>query len=205
MINRDLPVPTTRCLSSKILSIPVAVSFLQAKESIRINPDGELRVQVMELHNSTTIRETGRRVRRGQQGRILANLTAGDYSYGYESFFVNPDAVNLDRRGPKPEKNVRIKESEACWIRRIFALFIACWSLNSIARELNRLGRRSAALPGGAVGTPTYPFHFRQSQIHWVLAIRQDDNNPQFEGSKAASRGSRTGLDDHRSAGPSHY
>ncbi|MHC4405995.1 MAG: hypothetical protein ACYTG0_40680, partial [Planctomycetota bacterium] len=61
----------------------------------------------MELHNSTTIRELGRRVRRGQLGRVLSQLSAGDLCYGYESYVVNPEQAKSDRRGPKPEKGVR--------------------------------------------------------------------------------------------------
>jgi len=84
-------------------------------------PGWQLRVKVMELHNSTTISELGRRVRRGQAGRLLANLTNGDYPFGYESFLVNPDQVTTNRRGPKPEKNIRIYEPEAHWVRQYSA------------------------------------------------------------------------------------
>ncbi len=54
--------------------------FISTGEGIDTDQPGwELRIKVMELHNSTTIRELGRRVRRGQRGRLLAKLTAGDY------------------------------------------------------------------------------------------------------------------------------
>jgi DNA invertase Pin-like site-specific DNA recombinase len=105
-----------------------------------IQPGWELRVKVMELHNSTTILELGRRVRRGQAGRLIAGLTAGDYPYGYESFLVNPEQVHVTARGPKPEKDIRINEEEARWIREIFTWFLSKWSLNAIAEELTRLG-----------------------------------------------------------------
>jgi site-specific DNA recombinase len=121
--------------------------FISTGEGIDTNQPGwELRVKVMELHNSTTIHETGRRVRRGQEGRIRANLTAGDYSFGYESFIVNPSAVDAHRRGPKPERNIRINENEARWVRQICEWFLLGMSLNAIARRLNELnvplGRR---------------------------------------------------------------
>ena len=125
--------------------------FISTGEGIDTNQTGwELRVKVMELHNSTTILETGRRVRRGQEGRLRAGLTAGDYPYGYDSFQVNPDAIKSGR-GPKPEKQVRIKESEAHWVREIFAWFLNGISQNAIARKLNQLsvplgGRRRNAL-----------------------------------------------------------
>lgn len=115
--------------------------FISTGEGIdTTQPGWELRVKVMELHNSTTIRELGRRVRRGQRGRLLARLTAGDYPYGYESFVVHPEKVVVNGRGPKPEKDVRINESEAQWVRKIFTWFVAGRSLTKIATELTKQG-----------------------------------------------------------------
>lgn len=115
--------------------------FISTGEGIDTTQQGwQLRVKVMELHNSTTIQELGRRVRRGQIGRLLAGLTAGDYPFGYESFLVNPEKATLDRRGPKPEKDVRIYESEARWVRQIFGWFLEFRSLTNIAEELTRQG-----------------------------------------------------------------
>ena len=115
--------------------------FISTGEGIdTTQPGWELRVKVMELHNSTTIRELGRRVRRGQRGRLLARLTAGDYPYGYESFIVHPEKVVPNGRGPKPEKDVRIYDLEAHWVRQIFLWFIIGWSLTKIAQELTRQG-----------------------------------------------------------------
>lgn len=121
--------------------------FISTGEGIdTTQPGWELRVKVMELHNSTTILELGRRVRRGQRGRIIAGLTAGDYCYGYESFIVHPEKVVTNGRGPKPEKDVRIDQLQASWVLKIFLWFIVGWSLTKIAEELTRqgvpLGRR---------------------------------------------------------------
>jgi len=113
--------------------------FISTGEGIDTEETGwELRVKVMELHNSTTILELGRRVRRGQLGRVLSQLSAGDFPYAYRSFLVNPDAVR-DGRGPKPERGVMIHEEEAEWIRKIFTWFNASRSIAWIARELTRL------------------------------------------------------------------
>lgn len=112
--------------------------FISTGEGIDTEQTGwELRVKVMELHNSTTIRELGRRVRRGQLGRVLSDLSAGDYTYGYESYFVNPEQA-LETRGPKPERGLRINEDEAIWVRRIFEWFNSGRSISWIAGELSR-------------------------------------------------------------------
>ena len=66
--------------------------FVSTGEGIDTKQEGwELRVKVMELHNSTTIRELGRRVRRGQLGRILDDGSAGDFPFGYEPYYVDPN------------------------------------------------------------------------------------------------------------------
>jgi DNA invertase Pin-like site-specific DNA recombinase len=118
--------------------------FISTGEGIDTDQLGwELRVKVMELHNSTTIRELGRRVHRGQLGRVLDDKSTGDICFGYESYFLDPNwAEKLMQfgRGPKPVKGVRIVEDQARWIRQIFEWFaIQIWSINRIARELTRL------------------------------------------------------------------
>jgi site-specific DNA recombinase len=111
--------------------------FISTGEGIDTTQQGwELRVKVMELHNSTTISELGRRVRRGQLGRVLAGLSAGDFPYGYEAYYLHPEEVSIDRRGPKPKKGLRFNETEAKWVRWIFDRFIEGWSIGAIAREL---------------------------------------------------------------------
>lgn len=116
--------------------------FISTGEGIdTAEPGWELRVKVMELHNSTTIRELGHRVRRGQEGRVLDDGSAGDIRFGYESYFLDPNWADAPRRGPKPKKGVRIFEDEARWVRQVFAWFVVSgWSIGQIARELTRLG-----------------------------------------------------------------
>lgn len=116
--------------------------FLSTGEGIDTHQEGwELRVKVMELHNSTTIRELGRRVRRGQAGRVLEDGSAGDIRFGFESFYLDPNWFEVSSRGPKPKKGIRIKESEAVWVRQVFRWFVdEQRSINWIARELTRLG-----------------------------------------------------------------
>jgi site-specific DNA recombinase len=115
--------------------------FISTGEHIDTNSPGwKLRVRVMELHHSTCSDETGHRVRRGQHGRVLEGLSAGDICYGYESFYLDPDAARAcNGRGPKPAKGVRINGEQARWVIWVFEKFASGKSLNWIARELTRM------------------------------------------------------------------
>jgi hypothetical protein len=116
--------------------------FISTGENIDTDEPGwELKVKVLELHHSTTIRELGRRVRRGQEGRVIdGNGSAGDYCFGYRSEFADPDHVNWNGRGPKPKKIVVIYEPEAEVVRMIFLWFIEGLSICAIVRRLNERG-----------------------------------------------------------------
>ena len=70
------------------------VSAYAQAEGIDTDQKGwELRVKVMELHHSQNTRDLRHRVRRGQIGRILQDGSAGDFPFGYESYFL--DAVDI--------------------------------------------------------------------------------------------------------------
>jgi hypothetical protein len=144
--------------------------FISSGEGIDTKQEGwELRVKVMELHNSTTIRELGRRVRRGQLGRILDDGSAGDFPFGYESYYIDPDWAEASRRGPKPKKGVRIFEPEARWVRQVFIWFAdEARSIGWIARQLTSLGvdkGHKATKPG-----------WHHQQVHRMLC------NPKYAG-----------------------
>jgi DNA invertase Pin-like site-specific DNA recombinase len=115
--------------------------FISTGEGIDTAQDGwELRVKIMEVHNGATIRDLGRRVHRGQKGRVLDDGAAGDHPFGYESFYLDPNWAVSSRRGPKPKKGLRIYEAEALWVRRVFEWFVGGMAIAEIARELTRLG-----------------------------------------------------------------
>jgi DNA invertase Pin-like site-specific DNA recombinase len=124
--------------------------FISTGEGIDTRQKGwELRVKVLELHNSHTIRELAHRVRRGQEGRVRDDGSAGDFPFGYESYYRDADwAEQLKRRGPKPKKGLRICEDEARWVRQVFAWFTAGQSISWIARELTRQGVPKGHRPG---------------------------------------------------------
>ncbi len=127
--------------------------FVSTGEGIDTAAAGwELKVQVMELHHGQTVRDLQHRVRRGQRGRVEADGSAGDFPFGYESYYLDPDwAAQLARRGPKPKKGLQICEEEARWVRQVFEWFVAGRSIGWIARRLTRekvaKGRR-ASTPG---------------------------------------------------------
>lgn len=117
--------------------------FISTGEMIDTEHEGwESRVFLNEMHHSQSSKDTGRRVRRGHAGRVHANLSAGDYCFGFESYPVNPDyAQNYHGRGPKPEMAIRINDAEAAVVRRMYHEFVVEGkSLNAIAKGLTKDG-----------------------------------------------------------------
>lgn len=114
--------------------------FIAISEGIDTDKPGwQIRVKVGELHNGQVVRDLQHRVRRGQQGRVLEDGSAGDFPLGYESYYLDDDwAAQLARRGPKPKKGLRICDAEARWVRQVFDWFVAGKSIGWITRELTR-------------------------------------------------------------------
>jgi hypothetical protein len=116
--------------------------FISIGESIDTAESGwELKAKVLELHNSTTIRELGRRVQRGQRGRILANHSAGDIRFGYESYLADGSVANdSSHRGPRQARGIRVYPPEAEWVRQVFIWFVReGLSIRKIAARLTSL------------------------------------------------------------------
>jgi site-specific DNA recombinase len=116
--------------------------FISTSEGIDTHRSGwELNVKAMEMKNSATIRNLSHLVRRGQEGRVLDDGSAGDFPFGYESFYIDAHwEGQRERRGPKPKKGLRIHEGEAAWVRQVFAWFLEGRSIGWIAKELTRRG-----------------------------------------------------------------
>ncbi len=111
--------------------------FISVSEGIDSDEPGwDIKVGVLDIHHSQTIANTSSKVRNGQMGRVLADDSAGDQPFGYESYYHDADwQQRLARRGPKPKKGLRIYEPEARWVGQIFAWFNAGWSIGAIAPE----------------------------------------------------------------------
>lgn len=116
--------------------------FISTSEGIDTLRSGwELGVKALEMKNSAPIRNLSHLVRRGQEGRVLDDGSAGDFPFGYESFYIDANwAEQLERRGPKPKKGLRVHEAEAAWVRQVFAWFLEERSIAWIAKELTRRG-----------------------------------------------------------------
>jgi DNA invertase Pin-like site-specific DNA recombinase len=127
--------------------------FISTSEGIDTLQKGwELGVKAMEMKNTATIRNLSHLVRRGQEGRVLDDGSAGDFPFGYESYYLDPDwAEQLRCRGPKPKKGLRVCDDEARWVRQAFAWFLDGRSIAWIAQELTRQGvskGHRASIPG---------------------------------------------------------
>ncbi len=144
--------------------------FVSVSEGIDTNDPGwELKVGVLDIHHSQTVANTSGKVRNGQMGRVLADDSAGDHPFGFESYYHDEDwQLQLTRRGPKPKKGLRVYEPEARWVRQIFGWFNAVWPIGQIARELTRL-----AVPKGHRAS-TAGWH--PQQVHRIL------NNKKYVG-----------------------
>lgn len=116
--------------------------FISVSENIDTLEQGwELKIKVLDLHHGETIRGLKEKVQRGQRGRVIDGGSAGDFPFGYESYYLDADwQQQLARRGPKPKKGLRIFEAEAVWVRQIFAWFVEGMSIGKIARELTNRG-----------------------------------------------------------------
>jgi hypothetical protein len=71
---------------------------------------------------------------------VLDDGSAGDFCFGYRSYYLDPDWQNASRRGPKPKKGIRIYDPEAEVVRQVFKQFIAGRSISQIAGDLNAHG-----------------------------------------------------------------
>ena len=123
--------------------------FVSTGEGIDTEQEGwELRVKVMELHNSTTIRELGRRVRRGQKGRVLDDAAAGDHPYVYESYYLDPNWAEASLLPSAPSR-----KKLACARPRVGgAVGPAGLRVVRRRRDVHRGDRTRADPPGGRQG-----------------------------------------------------
>lgn len=115
--------------------------FISTSEGIDTNrPGWEMQTKVNEVCNTSTNRQRADQVRRGKEGRVLADGSAGDFRFGYRSAFIDDTWKDFANRGPRPRKKVVVYEPEAKVVRDVFRWFIEGMSLGAIVRRLNDLG-----------------------------------------------------------------
>ena len=148
--------------------------FISTGEGIDTKQEGwELRVKVMELHNSTTIRELGRRVRRGQLGRVLDDGSAGDFPFGYESFYIDPNWAEASRRGPKPKKGVRIFDQKlgGCGRSSRGSPTRPSQSDGSLERAHKAVSRQGTQGNEARLAPSAGASYVVESQVYWRMAL----------------------------------
>ncbi len=114
-----------------------------------------------QIANNAVVDETAARVRRGQKGNLIQDQSAGDNPFGYEAYYLDPEAALRIGNGPKPKKGVRINEVDAQIVREIFRRFISGESMSAIARDLT-----SRKTPRGNRVKDTRWSH---AQVHRIL------------------------------------
>ena len=101
-------------------------------------PGWEETVGFAELRHSMSSTDTGRRIRRGQCGRVLdGNGSLGDFPFGYKSQFAENNWQEQVERGQRPKKEVVIDEAQAEIVQWVFQAYRDGWSCRGITRELN--------------------------------------------------------------------
>jgi DNA invertase Pin-like site-specific DNA recombinase len=112
-----------------------------------IDTDSEQAEVLLATHgivDSLYIRELGKKVHRGVEGRALQGFHTGGRCFGYRSVPIE-DPLRTDSYGRPVIVGVRleVEANQASTVRRIFELYAAGDSLKTIAKRLNVDGVRS--------------------------------------------------------------
>lgn len=113
--------------------------FISVKENLQATPEDhswKLVATFAEMMNNQASDDTGFRVNRGIRGRVERDLSAGDHPFGYASRYVDDDYLAQLAKHKKPPKEIYIDERQSPIVIKIFTLFSAGNSMNSIAKLL---------------------------------------------------------------------
>ena len=95
---------------------------------------------ILGFQHEQYVRDLGHRVRRGQSGTVLENLSSGDYCFGYRSEPIPGSEKSRKGRDSRPRRRVLIDPDTSLWVLRIFIWFAhEGESMQSIARLLTKL------------------------------------------------------------------
>ena len=106
-----------------------------------IDTDSEQAEVLLATHgivDSLYLKELGKKVHRGVEGKALTGFHTGGRCFGYRNVPVE-DATRVDQHGRPLILGVRLKvrEDQAAIVRRIFEMYAGGNSLQKIAKELN--------------------------------------------------------------------
>ncbi len=104
------------------------------------NDSWHILATILGLQHEQYVRDLGHRVRRGQAGAVLDNLSAGDICFGYASEPIPGSEKTRRGRDGRPQKRVIIDADKARWVIKIFEWFaLERMSMQGIADKLTQL------------------------------------------------------------------
>jgi site-specific DNA recombinase len=106
-----------------------------------IDTDSEQAEVLLATHgivDSLYLKELGKKVHRGVEGKALNGLHTGGRCFGYRNVPIE-DATRIDQHGRPLITGVRLaaREDQAAIVRRIFEMYAGGNSLQKIAKQLN--------------------------------------------------------------------
>lgn len=103
------------------------------------DPQFDMLLNFYSMFDAQFITRLSSKVWSGQKGRVLAGFVAGSWPYGYRSFVVhNTDDPGAVGRAATKGTRLKIEESEAKVIRRIFEMFAEGHTMWSICIVFNK-------------------------------------------------------------------
>ena len=130
-----------------------------------IDTDSEQAEVLLATHgivDSLFLKELGRKVHRGVEGKALSGLHTGGRCFGYRNVPIE-DPTRVDQHGRTLITGVRleVREDQAAIVRRIFTMYAGGNSLQKIAKQLNAEGIISPQPQKGRISRSWCPSSIR--------------------------------------------
>ena len=130
-----------------------------------IDTDSEQAEVLLATHgivDSLYLKELGRKVHRGVEGKALSGLHTGGRCFGYRNVPIE-DPTRVDQHGRTLITGVRleVREDHAAIVRRIFTMYAGGNSLQKIAKQLNAEGIISPQPQKGRISRSWCPSSIR--------------------------------------------
>jgi site-specific DNA recombinase len=130
-----------------------------------IDTDSEQAEVLLATHgivDSLYLKELGRKVHRGVEGKALSGLHTGGRCFGYRNVPIE-DPTRVDQHGRTVITGVRleVRDDQAAIVRRIFTMYAGGNSLQKIAKQLNAEGVISPQPQKGRISRSWCPSSIR--------------------------------------------